>query len=486
MSGSEPPATPAAPAIGPIHFRDCTDDINRVLRENKLLKRTLQWGCGSIAMPLDYSKPHGRSTSVTVVRGRLADQHDRIGSLLINPGGPGGSGIEAGLSLALTLPKAVVERFDIVGFDPRGVGESDPVRCISAAEHERLLAESTDAPTVVAFSAAVAEARGIAARCYANYGASLSDYNTQATARDLDRLRAALGEAKLTYLGYSYGTQLGGVYAELFPGRIRALVLDGAVDPQAPVIGSLERQTRAFEGAFDDFAADCVRQHCRLGAHPRDAVMALLARSRATPIPTSASGDSRTATDGAVLTAIGAALYDRGQWSDLAAALVRAQNGDAKSVFDLADAYDGRRQDGSYDNQTEAQIVITCADEATRPSTATIQATVASWRQKYPLFGTSQALSLLICSQWKAPAEPSPTVDVTTAAPVLVIGTTHDPATPYASAQALNADLKGSRLLTWQGDGHTAYPKTTCVADAVNAYLISLTLPAAGKTCPAS
>jgi pimeloyl-ACP methyl ester carboxylesterase len=477
-------AAPAQPTISPVSFNDCTSVIRPQVRDSPGGDRPLSFGCGKLRVPLDYRNPSRKAIDLFLIRVRLAGQQKRIGSLVVNPGGPGGSGADAAVGLGLSLPTDVLKRFDLVGFDPRGVGLSAPVECISDQLKDDSLALDPDAED--AFAAQAKLARQISTDCVAKYGDDLQHYNTEETARDLDLVRQAVGDSRLTYLGYSYGTRLGSVYAQLFPRRVRALVLDGAVDPKAGEVASSRTQAAGFERAFDQFAADCKARNaaCLIGPDPRATVTRILAQARRSPIPGGSGG--RKATAGPVLLAIVSALYDRGDWAELESALADAGNGNSSGVFTLADRYNQRDKDGHYTNLADANTAINCADTAEKVPDATVQKALSAWRKQYPLFGSSLALGLLTCQQWRAPREPLPAVRAAGAPPLLVIGTVNDPATPYASAKVLARTLASGRLLTWRGEGHTAYPKTTCVTAAVDAYLISLKVPAPNATCAAS
>jgi len=493
-AGDVPPTRPGAPAptseapveptISPVSFLDCTSVIRPQVRESPGGDRPLSFGCGKLRVPLDYRDPSRKAIDLFLIRIRLAGQQNRIGSLVVNPGGPGASGADAAIALALTLPTDVLARFDVVGFDPRGVGLSSPVECISDQVKDHSLELDPDAPDALAAQAKLSGQ--ISSDCVAKYGDDLQHYNTEETARDLDLVRQAVGDSRLTYLGYSYGTRLGSVYAQLFPKRVRALVLDGAVDPKAGEVASAQTQAAGFERAFDQFAADCKarRAACLIGPDPRATVNRILAEARRSPIPGGSGG--RKATAGPVLLAIVSALYDRGDWAQLESALADADHGNSSGLFTLADRYNERDSKGHYTNLIDANTAIDCADTAGQVPDATVRRALTSWRKQYPLFGTSQALGLLTCQQWRVPREPPPAVRAAGAPPVLVIGTVNDPATPYASAKVLASTLASGRLLTWQGEGHTAYPKTTCVTSAVDAYLVNLKVPAANATCAAS
>jgi len=440
-------------------------------------------------VPLNWADVTSKKISITVLRIRSASQHNRIGSLVINPGGPGGSGIEYALSAASEeLPAAVLDRFDIIGFDPRGIGLSNPIQCITDKQKDAELTLPADPQTDAQWQASVADATKVAQECYTEYGPDLTYYSTAETARDMEALRAKLGDPKLTYLGYSYGTLLGAEYASAYPDKVRALVLDGAVDPTISPTDQDKTQAAGFQLAFNHFAANCTAKgaSCKLGSDPQQYVMNLLSKAAAHPIPSGDAADKRTADDGAVLLGVISALYDQSQWPDLTSALVAANKGDATGILALDDSYNERDSDGTYTNIEDANATIGCSDTTARPTVAQARALQPQWRATNPLFGGSAASSLGFCSLWKAPPDQPIVVADKGAAPILVIGTTGDPATPISGAEHLATLLGSGRLLIWQGDGHTAYPKTTCVTDHVDSYLINLTLPAVGATCPAS
>lgn len=478
-------AAPAEPTISPLSLDDCTSVIAPQLRGQPGGNRPLKFSCGRLRVPLNYRAPSEKAIELFVMRVRISGQAGRVGSLVVNPGGPGGSGVDAAVGLALTLPTDLLRRFDVVGFDPRGVGLSAPIECVPAELKDRAIALDPDARTPAAYQAQVQVAKEVSQGCLKKYGEDLQHYNTEETARDMDLVRQAMGDAKLTYLGYSYGTRLGSVYAQLFPKKVRALVLDGAVNPVATEVQSAEGQARGFEQAFGQFAADCKGKGatCLLGGDPRGTLLRVLAKARANPIPGGSGG--RKATAGHVLLAVISALYDQGDWAELESALAEADGGSSASVFTLADRYSQRNNAGEYTNLVDANTVINCSDTKEKVPDATVRGALSAWRTKYPIFGTSLALGLLSCQQWAAPRQPLPAVRAAGAPPLLVIGTVNDPATPYASAQVLARTLATARLLTWKGEGHTAYPKTACVTSAVNAYLISLKVPARGTVCPA-
>lgn len=483
---TDPPSesVPEAPPVEDISWEDCTANVETAVGGH--LDRPLTFDCGTTHVPKDYDHPNDGVYELFLLRGVSTEQTDRIGSLVINPGGPGASGVDAAISLALTLPPEVLARFDIVGFDPRGVNFSAPVECISDSFQDEINAAEPTPRTPAEIDDALDISEEIGNGCEAEYGDELGNYNTTYTARDMDRLREALGDEQLTYLGYSYGTTLGSTYAELFPDRVRAFVLDGAVDPSKGDLEGSEGQAAGFEQAFDAFAADCVSQggSCPAGPDPREMVYQLLDQAEASPIPSSGPG-GRVATDGLVFLGVLGALYSEDAWPDLAQSLAAARGGDSAGILALADGYTRRQPDGSYPNLTDANIAINCADSDQTFTRNEVIDYIAEWDTAYPLFGAALASGLLTCTLWDATRHPLPERDAAGSAPILVVGTEGDPATPYQGAVTMAEQLEAGVLLTWQGEGHTAFPKTDCITEAVVGYLIDLIVPADGTSCPA-
>jgi pimeloyl-ACP methyl ester carboxylesterase len=482
------PATTSAPPPSalPIAFTDCTSLFNlSAVPFPKGRVDHLKFSCGRLAVPLDYRNESGATISLEIVK--VHDDSNATGnSLVVNPGGPGGSGVELAVGLAAQVSDVLLSHFDIVGFDPRGVGLSSPITCLSDRQKDHLNAASPDVLTASGFAEAKNLAKSVAQACTAKYGASLADYNTVQTARDMDLIRQGLGGQQMNYLGFSYGTELGSVYAHLFPHNIRVAVLDGAVDPLTDDITSFANQLGGFEGAFDQFAADCARRSsCKGLGDPRQVVYNLVKQADATPIRTSDHSDSRTATGAIVITGVLSALYSKSDWSTLGDALSAAQRGDAKGLFTLADSYNERSSDGSYSNIYDANTTIACNDSKPGPDDATIKATAAKWAGTYPMFGIWAASSLFSCQQWQPHRTPVPLPSAATPQKVLVIGNLHDPATPYQGAKDLTSAMGNAELLTWDGEGHTSYLQgSSCIDNYVNNYLVSGTLPPAGTTCP--
>jgi pimeloyl-ACP methyl ester carboxylesterase len=440
--------------------------------------------CGTMKVPQDWNAPvAGQTFDIALMRARSSRQSQRIGSLVVNPGGPGGSGVDLAYYLSQGLPNEIVWKFDIVGFDPRGVGKSSPVECFSDQDLDANFGADPDPVSDAAFNELVALTRKMAQACGTKYGDKLPLFSTEQAAKDMDAIRAAVGDEKLTYLGYSYGTLLGATYAQLFPNKIRALVLDGAVDPTMSSKDSSEGQAKGFERAFTNFATWCAANagQCPIAPDARAAVTTALQAARAAPV---SQAGGRKATAGWVFTAVTSSLYSETRWPELATALSDLRRGNPKGIFELADSYAERDSSGKYSNLFDANLAVNCADDDKSITVNQARQLQGEWRTKYPLFGASLALNL-ICAQWPGKRDPYPAAAAVGAPPILVVGTKGDPATPYEQTPSLANMLGVGVVLTWEGEGHTAYPQTGCINNAVNGYLVSLKVPPAGQSCPA-
>ncbi len=449
----------------------------------------MEYDCASVPVPQDWSNPkNGKTFDISMIRVRSQSQHDRIGSLLINPGGPGGSGIDTAVYLSFGqglggLPSEITDRFDIIGFDPRGVGRSDPIKCISNSDQDASFAAVPDPVSQADFNAYVALNQKIANECGAKYGAELPLFSTEQAAKDIDSLRAAVGDPKLSYLGFSYGTLLGATYAQQFPTKIRAMVLDGAVDPKQSYVEGSETQAKGFERAFTNFTNWCKQTpgDCPIAPDARKAVTDAIATADAKKVK---GTDGRIATSGWIFVAVISSLYTESGWPTLATAISNLQKGNPKGIFDLADQYAERNPNGTYSNLFDANLAVNCADTNGAPTVAQVRAYQAQWRAKYPLFGGSLAVGMLPCTFWPGKRDPVPAGAATGAPPIVVVGTTGDPATPYENTADLAGMLGVGHVLTWEGEGHTAYPSTSCIVSAVDKYLLNLQVPQVGLKCP--
>ena len=447
--------------------------------------------CARLLVPFDYSRPAWKRFSLPVIRLPAAGPGRRIGDLVINPGGPGGSGVQYAEQARNAISPAVLDRFDIVGFDPRGVGGSQPaVHCMSGPQLDRYFDTSDTPSTAAQLDTVVSEARLFASQCARNAGPLLPYVGTQNGARDLDVLRAALGQPKLTYLGKSYGTFLGAWYAQLYPHRVRALVLDGALDPHATSTDINVTQAEGFETALRSFTANCMAQSkCPLGTAGGPGagiakLQGLLNRATRTPLANDL-GDGRAADGSLLLEGVVAALYSKSFWPALRTALTQAFGGDGTLLIQLADSLLERSSNGTYSNLVDANMAVNCIDRPWPHALADWEAAARAARRAAPQFGDATVWGSLPCAYWPVKAAPLPKITAAGAPPILVVGTTRDPATPYRWARALAGELKSGVLLGWNGDGHTAYMMgSSCVDGYVNSYLISGAVPRSGTVCP--
>ena len=446
--------------------------------------------CSTAVAPLDWDDPGGERIELALVR-QPATTGARLGSLLVNPGGPGGSGVDFILdSVDYATDERLQASFDIVGFDPRGVNRSTAVSCYrDPAEMDAYLYDLY--PGVPGseewLAAATASAVAFGSRCLELTGPLLGNVDTVSAARDLDMLRAALGDQKLNYLGYSYGTLLGQVYAELFPQRTGRLVFDGAVDPAASDFEGTLAQARGFERALTAFLEDCATaEDCPfdgdVGASLAQ-IRALLDTLDASPLT---AVDGRQLSSSAMFSAIILPLYNQTNWPYLRELFAGVFAGDPEYAFQLADNYNGRNPDGSYrDNQTEAFIAINCLDARGDGSVEAMRAQADELRELAPVFGPQMSWGGVGCPNWPVPAKRDRAPIVAAgSADILVIGTTNDPATPYEWAETVADTLERGHLVSYEGEGHTAYNKSNaCVNDAVDDFLIDRTLPTSGLRC---
>ncbi|WP_406382346.1 alpha/beta hydrolase [Streptomyces sp. NBC_01618] len=445
--------------------------------------------CATMKAPLDYAQPGGDDIKLAVSRAKATGPGNRIGSLLVNPGGPGGSAIGYLQSYAAVgYPAQVRARYDMVAIDPRGVDRSEPVECLTGPQmdaYTQVDQTPDDAGEVARLSGAYKQ---FASGCEQHSGEILPHVSTVETARDMDMLRALLGDEKLHYVGASYGTYLGATYAELFPARVGRLVLDGAMDPSLPAVEVNRDQTAGFEAAFQSFAADCLKKaDCPLGttstADAATRLKQLFAQLDARPIPT---GDSRALTESLATTGVIAAMYDESAWPRLREALTGAEKGDGSGLLSLSDSYYEREPNGTYTNLMSANAAVNCVDMPPAFADADAAArALPSFEKASPVLGRTFTWAALNCAHW--PVRPTGTphrIEAKGAAPIVVVGTTRDPATPYKWAESLAGQLSSGTLLTYRGDGHTAYGRgSDCIDTAINTYLLDGTPPSEGKQC---
>ncbi|MGW3248882.1 alpha/beta hydrolase [Streptomyces sp. NPDC001070] len=442
--------------------------------------------CTTLKAPLDYAHPGTGDISLAATRLKATEGGtERIGSLLYNPGGPGDSAISGLWDLAGRFSPSVRAAYDLVAVDPRGVGDSTPVDCDT--DTPATVPGSGPVPTTgqTDFEALDAELEGTAEACRLHAGGLLPHVGTPDTARDMDLMRALVGDDRLHYLGFSYGTYLGATYAELFPARVGRMVLDGAVDPAIDGYHRFLDPARGYQVAWESFAADCAtRPDCPVGHSVQEAgrtLDALVARLDRNPLR---QGKDITLT-GQDLLAIVATALSAPAWEDLRAALHEVVSfGDTTALQKLSGL---EREDSDAGNSWFTAVSCLSAALGPRFTPEQAEAALPAFRRASPQFGAFYVDSLMLCAHWPVgPTQPSHAITAPGTPPILVVGTTRDPATPYRWAEALARRLSSARLLTWDGDGHTAYIQpdgSECVDTAVDRYLVRGLLPPAGTVC---
>ncbi len=447
--------------------------------------------CGKLSVPVDYTKPDGDVAQLAMIRFKATGQ--KIGSLIVNPGGPGESGVQAAASLVLGLPQSVRERFDVVGFDPRGVGNSTPaVWCNSDADNDRMRADPTVEYTPEGVAHIEKETKEFVQRCVDKMGKDfLENVGTANVVKDLDAIRVAVGDNKLTYLGYSYGTRIGSAYAEAYPQNVRAMILDGAVDPSADPVEEEIRQAAAFQQAFDDYAADCAKDpSCPLGTDPAKATD--IYRSMVEPLkdnPAKTKDPRGLGYSDAIVGTI-LPLYSPNLWRHLTQALNEIKGGTGDTMLALADLYMGRDSQGHYNNSTDVRVAVNCVDEPALTDHAKVVEQDRRSRDVAPFMSYGDFTGnapMPTCAFWPVPPTSTPhKIKVNGLPPILVISTTNDPATPYQAGVDLARQLGGT-LVTFEGTQHTVvFQGNRCIDDIAARYLVDVTVPPPDTRCRTS
>jgi pimeloyl-ACP methyl ester carboxylesterase len=442
--------------------------------------------CGTLQVPLDYSHPTGGTIDIALNRKPATIPAQRIGSLLINPGGPGASGIDW---ITASAPAFAIlnRKFDLVGFDPRGIGRSAPVRCLDGPHMDTFVALDGVLDDPQEKAAAIQADKDFAAGCAQLSARVLPFVDTASAARDMDLIRAALGDDKLTYLGFSYGTYLGEWYAHLFPTHIRAIVLDAVLDPSLSADDLNISQAASFDQNLKAFLSDCnahksVAPKCAF-AHsgdPASKLDAMMQRFDKTPLAVG----NRALTRALAQTAVAQELYDQSTWPDLDLGLTQADQGHGTVLMSFADSYLKRHADGTYDNEIEANYAVNCLDHPALTDISAYDQLGPAYARASSFFGPSFQYSNLPCAYWPAkPTGHAGPLSADGAPPILLVGGTNDPATPYAWAVAAHKQLAGSILVTRNGNGHGSYGVSICATIAEINYLLNLQLPAEGTVC---
>jgi pimeloyl-ACP methyl ester carboxylesterase len=468
--GSSAPVTAAAPGgfePAPIEWEPFSDAVD----------------VGTLEVPVDYDDPDGPRFELFLARYNALDPENRIGTLLVNPGGPGYGGTDLVFGATQTYDRPLLERFDIVGWDPRGTGESDPpIDCVD--DFDPYFGNDSTPQTDAERAAYVEAARQFAAECEARSGDILQHVGTNDSARDIDVIRRALGEEQLSFFGFSYGSELGGVWATLFPDTVRALVVDGAVDPDADPELSAVQQIKGFEASLETFLAQCSDDEgCAFNnrgeaAGAYDALMTSLDAA-----PLSGGEGRRLVNRDVAAVATLWAMYSEDFWPALAQSLAAAQAGDGSGLLALFDAYYERSPEGTWGNQIEAFRIINCIDRDDRRTVEEIDAQMAAMHEAAPRLVPEGALGTYVCTFLPPSTQPRIDIAATGDVPVVVIGTTGDPSTPLDSTRRMVDAFGDGRLVVVQANRHTGYGVNRCVIDVVNSYLIDLEPPADETTC---
>jgi pimeloyl-ACP methyl ester carboxylesterase len=445
--------------------------------------------CAEATAPLDWQNPSESEVTLALVKHPASNPGQRLGSLLVNPGGPGGSGYDfVKDSIDFAVSDALQAQYDVVGFDPRGVGRSSAITCLTDEEMDAYLYDVLpgERGSQEWLDAYTASSTQFAASCEKNSPELLGHVDTVSAARDLDLLRATLGDSKLNYLGYSYGTFLGSTYADLYPQKVGRLVLDGALDPTSSNFDVSVGQAVGFENAIRAYLTDCLTKSSCPFEGSVDEGMAkigqMLSQVDASPIRAS---DGRQLGSSTLLTAIIYPLYDATAWDYLSDMFADVMAGNADYALQFADGYNGRNPDGTYaDNSTEAFTAINCLDYEYTSDPVVAQQQNAELVAAAPTIGPWWSYGDITCAVWPDKTTRAPhVVTAQGAAPIIVVGTTGDPATPYAWAEGLAEQLSSAQLVTFVGEGHTAYGSSSCVKEVVDAYLLAGTVPSSDPRC---
>ena len=449
--------------------------------------------CSELRVPIDYEDLSVGTFRISVLRAAARDQDNRLGSIVVNPGGPGGSGVDYAYNADYIFSPDITDVYDVVGFDPRGVAMSEPISCFTPEELDANLASDSKPDNDAEIAATLEESQRFAEKCAENTE-HLEHFTTMETARDMDILRAALGETKLNYVGKSYGTYLGTLYADIFPNKVGRFVLDGAVDPNIPMKEQNLSQAIGFDRALAAFVKDCATQSdCPFTGTPAQAqatIITTLQAAAIAPLPQKdpADGDDRIITESIIIIGMASSLYDDVDgWPKLRQAFSESAQNHGDTFLQLADEYSGRNPDGTFrSNDFDSGAVIDCLDWKDRRTVDQYKADAQEFAAKAPVFGPYIAFSGVHCQFFPQPTTqraPNTLTEIKTA-PIIVIGTIRDPATPYTWSVSLAKIFTGSRLISLDADGHTGHGRgSACVDDAVDAFLLEGTLPSANLSC---
>ena len=438
--------------------------------------------CGNIEVPFDYADPEQGSFVLYVKKHNAASPADRIGSMMVNPGGPGFGGSSLADDAQYYFSQDLIDRFDIIAWDPRGTGESTPaVDCVDTFDEYFGLDSPPETPEEK--QALIDASQAFNDKCAENSGTILPYISTQASAQDINSLRLALGEEKVSFFGFSYGSELGTTWATMFPETVRAIVVDGAVDPNASSTQEGMNQAKGFEGQLSTFLKQCSEKTtCAFhnGGKAEAAFDQLVLDIDATPLEV--SKDRTPVTQGVLFTAVAQAMYSDYYWPQLSEALSEAQSGDGKGILQLYDDYYQRKDDGTYGNELEAFLAISCLDDPGASSVEDVDSHIEDFIAAAPRLGGNFAYGYS-CALWPVKQASKVTITGKGAGPIVVVGTTGDPATPLDSTRKMALGLEQGILIVVDANQHTGYGANNCVVKAVDDYLIKLTVPVNETTC---
>ena len=458
-------------SVGGINWAACPDTAPESLVQ-----------CGNLEVPFDYDNPDEGSFVLYIKRRQATVPSERIGSLLVNPGGPGFGGSSLADDASYYFSETLLNRFDIIGWDPRGTGLTTPaVDCVDSFDEYVGLDSPPDTPEEK--QALIDASQAFNDKCEENAGTILPYISTRASAADMNSIRLALGEEKITYFGFSYGSELGATWATMYPNTVRAAVLDGATDPLSTSTEAGLAQAGGFEKQLTTFLAQCSKKAtCEFhnDGNSEDAIDALLLDLDANPLVVSA--ERTPVTQGVAFTAIAQAMYSDSYWPQLQSALADAQKGDGAGLLALYDDYYQRKSDGSYGNELEAFLAISCLDDPGASSVEEVDASVDAFVAAAPRLGANFAHGYS-CALWPVPQAQQVTVSGKGAGPIIVIGTTGDASTPLSSSRKMAKALESGVLLVVEADQHTGYGINTCIIMEVDNYLIDLTVPVNETIC---
>jgi pimeloyl-ACP methyl ester carboxylesterase len=465
-----PPNTSADFIVNPIEWNPCDGNTNTEVE------------CGNIEVPFDYADPDQGSFVLFVKKHNAMSPANRIGSMMVNPGGPGFGGSSLADDAQYYFSQDLIDRFDIIAWDPRGTGESTPaVNCVDTFDEYFGLDSPPETPEEK--QALIDASQAFNDKCAENSGTILPYISTKASAQDINSLRLALGEEKVSYFGFSYGSELGTTWATMFPETVRAIVVDGAVDPNASSVQEGMNQAKGFEGQLATFLKQCSEKttcefHNNGDAEAAFDKLVLDIDSK----PLDVSKDRTAVTQGVLFTAVAQAMYSDYYWPQLSEALSAAQNGDGKGILQLYDDYYQRKDDGTYGNELEAFLAISCLDDPGATSTDEVDSHIEDFIAAAPRLGGNFAYGYS-CALWPVKQAAKVTITGKGAGPIVVVGTTGDAATPLDSTRKMAQGLEQGILIVVDANQHTGYGANNCVVKAVDDYLIKLTVPTNELTC---